>query len=51
MMGSSTFDRGAAYYLRKNNKAVLVWGERPGYRKAALAGLPQLALQPLPTAL
>jgi len=45
MMGSSTFDRGAAYYQRKNNKAVLVWGERPGYRKAALAGLPQVALQ------
>jgi hypothetical protein len=45
MMGSSTFDRGAAYYQRKNNKAVLVWGERPGYRKAALAALPQLALQ------
>ena len=45
MMGSSTFDRGVAYYQRKNNKAVLLWGERPGYRKAALAGLPQLALQ------
>jgi BioD-like phosphotransacetylase family protein len=45
MLGSSTFDRGAAYYQRKNNKAVLVWGERPGYRKAALAALPQLALQ------
>ncbi len=45
MLGSSTFDRGAAYYQRKNNKAVLVWGERPGYRKAALAGLPQVALQ------
>ena len=45
MLGSSTFDRGVAYYQRKNNKAVLVWGERPGYRKAALAGLPQLAVQ------
>jgi BioD-like phosphotransacetylase family protein len=45
MLGSSTFDRGAAYYQRKNNKAVLVWGERPGYRKAALAALPQVALQ------
>ncbi len=45
MLGSSTFDRGAAYYQRKNNKAVIVWGERPGYRKAALAALPQLALQ------
>jgi BioD-like phosphotransacetylase family protein len=44
MLGSSTFDRGAAYYQRKNNKAVLVWGERPGYRKAALASLPQVAL-------
>jgi uncharacterized protein len=45
MVGSSTFDRGAAYYQRKNNKAVLVWGERPGYRKAAVAALPQAALQ------
>jgi len=45
MMGSSTFDRGAAYYNRKNNKAVLLWGERPGYRKAALAGLQLAALQ------
>jgi uncharacterized protein len=45
MMGSSTFDRGAAYYNRKNNKAVIIWGERPGYRKAALAGLLTMALQ------
>ena len=44
MLGTSTFDRGAAYYQRKNNKAVLVWGERPGYRKAAMAALPQLAV-------
>ncbi len=44
MMGSSTFDRGATYYQRKSNKAVLVWGERPGFRKAALASLPQVAL-------
>jgi len=45
MMGSSTFDRGPAYYGRKKNKAVFLWGERPGYRKAALAALPQGALQ------
>jgi BioD-like phosphotransacetylase family protein len=45
MMGSSTFDRGPAYYSRKNNKAVILWGERPGYRKAALAGLQSAALQ------
>jgi len=45
MMGSSTFDRGAAYYGRKENKAVLLWGERPGFRKAALANLLQGALQ------
>lgn len=45
MMGSSTFDRGAAYYSRKENKAVILWGERPGFRKAALAGLQQAALQ------
>jgi BioD-like phosphotransacetylase family protein len=45
MVGSSTFDRGAAYYQRKSNKAVLIWGERPGFRKAAVASLPQLVLQ------
>jgi uncharacterized protein len=45
MMGSSTFDRGPAYYNRKNNKAVILWGERPGFRKAALAGLQSAALQ------
>jgi len=45
MMGSSTFDRGAVYYNRKANKAVILWGERPGYRKAALAGLQQAAMQ------
>jgi uncharacterized protein len=45
MMGSSTFDRGAAYYQRKNNKAVLLWGERPGFRKAAMANLQMAALQ------
>ena len=45
MMGSSTFDRGAAYYNRKENKAVILWGGRPGFRKAALAGLQQAALQ------
>lgn len=44
MLGSSTFDRGPAYYKRKNNKAVLVWGDRPGVRKAALAGLQVSAL-------
>jgi BioD-like phosphotransacetylase family protein len=45
MIGSSTFDRGAAYYGRKNNKAVLLWGDRPGFRKAAVANLQQAALQ------
>jgi uncharacterized protein len=45
MLGSSTFDRGPAYYKRKNNKAVLVWGDRLGVRKAALAGLQVAALQ------
>jgi BioD-like phosphotransacetylase family protein len=45
MLGSSTFDRGPAYYNRKNNKAVIIWGERPGFRKAALAGLQSAALQ------
>lgn len=45
MMGSSTFDRGAAYYIRKNNKAVILWGERPGFRKAAIANLLSGALQ------
>lgn len=45
MMGSSTFYRGAAYYNRMNNKAVILWGERPGFRKAALANLPTGALQ------
>jgi BioD-like phosphotransacetylase family protein len=45
MMGSSTFDRGPAYYNRKTNKAVILWGERPGFRKAALAGLQSAALQ------
>ena len=45
MMGSSTFDRGAAYYQRKNNKAVILWGERPGFRKAAMSNLQLAALQ------
>jgi uncharacterized protein len=45
MIGSSTFDRGPIYYSRKSNKAVLLWGERPGFRKAALAGLQLAALQ------
>ena len=45
MIGSSTFDRGAAYYGRKNNKAVILWGDRPGFRKAAVANLQQAALQ------
>jgi BioD-like phosphotransacetylase family protein len=45
MLGSSTFDRGAAYYNRKPNKAVLLWGERPGFRKAALSNLQLAALQ------
>jgi uncharacterized protein len=45
MIGSSTFDRGAAYYNRKNNKAVILWGDRPGVRKAALSNLQLAALQ------
>jgi uncharacterized protein len=45
MMGSSTFDRGAAYYNRKDNKAVILWGERPGYRKPVVANLQSAALQ------
>jgi uncharacterized protein len=45
MIGSSTFDRGSAYYTRKSNKAVILWGERPGFRKAALANLVLSALQ------
>ena len=45
MLGSSTFDRGTAYYGRKENKAVLLWGERPGFRKAALSNLQLNALQ------
>jgi BioD-like phosphotransacetylase family protein len=45
MIGSSTFDRGPAYYGRKDKKAVLVWGERPGFRKAAVASLQLAALQ------
>jgi BioD-like phosphotransacetylase family protein len=45
MMGSSTFDRGATYYNRKNNKAVILWGERPGFRKAALSNLQLAAVQ------
>jgi uncharacterized protein len=45
MIGSSTFDRGQAYYTRKSNKAVILWGERPGFRKAALANLVLSALQ------
>jgi uncharacterized protein len=45
MMGSSTFDRGAAYYNRKNNKAVILWGERPGFRKAVVSNLQLAALQ------
>jgi BioD-like phosphotransacetylase family protein len=45
MIGSSTFDRGPVYYGRKNNKAVILWGDRPGFRKAAVANLQQAALQ------
>jgi uncharacterized protein len=45
MLGVSSFDRGPAYYSRKTNKAVLVWGQRPGFRPAAVAGYPQFALQ------
>ncbi len=44
MLGASTFDRGPAYYNRKANKAVILWGERPGFRKAALAGYQIAAL-------
>jgi BioD-like phosphotransacetylase family protein len=44
MLGASTFDRGPAYYNRKANKAVILWGERPGVRKAALAGYQIAAL-------
>jgi BioD-like phosphotransacetylase family protein len=44
MMGNSIFDR-AAGYLRKDNKAVLLWGERPGYRKAALSNMQLAVLQ------
>jgi uncharacterized protein len=44
MLGASTFDRGPAYYNRKTNKAVILWGERPGFRKAALAGYQIAAL-------
>jgi uncharacterized protein len=45
MLGSSTFERGAAYYNRKANKAVILWGERPGYHKAVMANLQAAALQ------
>jgi uncharacterized protein len=45
MMGSSTFDRGPVYYNRKDNKAVVLWGERPGFRKAALSNLQLAAVQ------
>jgi uncharacterized protein len=45
MLGSSTFDRGPAYYNRKENKAVILWGERPGFRKAAVASLQSAAIQ------
>jgi BioD-like phosphotransacetylase family protein len=45
MLGSSTFDRGAAYYDRKANKAVLLWGERPGFRKAVVSNYQLAALQ------
>jgi BioD-like phosphotransacetylase family protein len=45
MMGSSTFDRGPVYYSRKENKAVVLWGERPGVRKAALSNLQLAAIQ------
>jgi BioD-like phosphotransacetylase family protein len=45
MLGSSTFDRGPAYYNRKNNKAVLLWGDRPGFRKAVIANYQLFALQ------
>ena len=45
MMGSSTFDRGAAYYNRRNNKAVILWGEHAGFRKAAISNLQLAALQ------
>jgi BioD-like phosphotransacetylase family protein len=44
MLGASTFDRGPVYYNRKANKAVILWGERPGVRKAALAGYQIAAL-------
>jgi BioD-like phosphotransacetylase family protein len=44
MVGASIFDRGPAYYNRKTNKAVILWGERPGVRKAALAGYQIAAL-------
>jgi BioD-like phosphotransacetylase family protein len=43
-LGASTFDRGPVYYNRKANKAVILWGERPGVRKAALAGYQIAAL-------
>ncbi len=45
MVGASTFDRGAAYYSRKDNKAVILWGERPGFRKAALSNYQLAAMQ------
>jgi hypothetical protein len=45
MVGASTFDRGAAYYSRKTNKAVILWGERPGFRKAALSNYQLAAMQ------
>jgi hypothetical protein len=45
MLGSSIFDRGAAYYNRKANKAVLLWGERPGFRKAVVSNYQLAALQ------
>jgi uncharacterized protein len=44
MMGNSTFDK-TAIYERKDNKAVLLWGERPGFRKAALSNWQLGALQ------
>jgi BioD-like phosphotransacetylase family protein len=45
MIGNSTFERGPGYYARKDKKAVLLWGERLGFRKAAVANLQLAALQ------
>jgi uncharacterized protein len=43
LIGNSTFDRGAIFH-RKENKAVLIWGERPGFRKAVLSNSQLAAL-------